>query len=552
MTGDIDFSRYTVEQLEKMDVGFRLQDRTYSAKDTMLDYMLTLQPDPDSADPLGSLFEATPLAKLLCGVIEKVDRGELKRVCVSVGPQMGKSQVLSRGAPAWLSGRRPRRHMILGSYNDTFAQEFGGEVRDIIQSEAHRMVFPDHSLKRGSEARDNLVTTKGGKMAFVGIGGSGTGKPADIFFVDDPYKSDDDAQSESYRNRVWAWFNGVSFARCHKDSAIIIVHTRWHEDDLIGRLVDPDHPERHKKYKGIADRWTYYNLPAIVEDKTLATALELDLQVPSDPLARLMFGEKPMASLWENRKSLEFLAEAKQNDSRIFGALYMGKPSPDDGIYFKEDHLLEYDAEDLPKNLRIYAASDHAVSEKQKADYTVMGCVGIDEKDNIWVLPDVVWERMETDRTVDEILAMMKRNKPQLWWLESELISKSFGPFLKIRMHEERVYTTLSHETPSKDKRTRARAIQGRISMGKVRFPRFAHWWPDAKKQLLKFPYAANDDFVDWISWIGLGLTTEYGAAKEGDNADDKVVEIGSIAWIKAAHNARQRKEKNEANTKGW
>lgn len=86
-------------------------------------------------------------------------------------------------------------------------------------------------------------------MAFVGVGGSGTGKAADIFFVDDPYKNDEDAQSAIYREKVWKWFNSVSFSRCHKDSAIIIVHTRWHEDDLIGRLCDPDHPDRHKNIK---------------------------------------------------------------------------------------------------------------------------------------------------------------------------------------------------------------------------------------------------------------------------------------------------------------
>jgi len=547
---EIDLSKCSDEQLEKMFVGFSLQTRTLSAKDNMLDYMLTLQPDPDSNDPLGSLFENTPLARLLCNVIEKVDRGELKRVCVSVGPQFGKSQVLSRGAPSWLSGRRPRRHMILGSYNDTFAQEFGGEVRDIIQSEGHKMVFPEHGLKRGSEAKDNLVTTKGGKLAFVGVGGSGTGKPADIFFVDDPFKNDDDAQSETYRNRVWNWFNSVAFSRCHKDSAIIIVHTRWHEDDLIGRLVDPDHPERNKKYKGIAERWSYYNLPAIVEDPSLAEALGLDLVVPKDPFIVQQFGEKPMASLWENRKSLAFLAEAKQNDSRIFGALYMGKPSPAGGTYFKEDHLIEYELEELPKNLRIYAASDHAVSEKQKADYTVMGCVGIDDLDNIWVLPSVVWERMETDRTVEEMLIMMKTEKPQVWWMESELISKSFGPFLKKRMHEEKIYTTLIPEKPSKDKRTRARAIQGRMAMGKVRFPRFAPWWANAKSQLLKFPYAANDDFVDWISWIGLGLVSEYAGDKPDE--DDKVVQVGSIQWLLAAAEAEKRKKKQEASSRGW
>lgn len=87
--------------------------------------------------------------------------------------------------------------------------------------------------------------------------------------------------------------------------------------------------------------------------------------------------------------------------------------------------------DDLPKNLRKYGASDHAVSAKQTADSTVVGCVGVDEDDNIWVLPDVVWAKMETDVTVDNLIMQMKTHQPDLWWLENELISKSFGPFLK-------------------------------------------------------------------------------------------------------------------------
>jgi predicted phage terminase large subunit-like protein len=522
-----------------------------AAREHMIDYMRYMSPDPDRADdPMASYFEITPLARLLCQIIEKVDRGELNRVAVSVGPQFGKSDVLSRRAPAWLSGRRPRRNMILGSYNDTFAQEFGDDVRTTIQAENHRHVFPGHELKKGSESKANLTTTKGGKMAFVGVGGSGTGKPADIFFVDDPYKNDQDAQSEGYRETVWRWFTGVVFARCHKNSAIIIVHTRWHEDDLIGRLCDPDHPERNKRYKGIADRWAYYNLPAIVEDPTLANALDLTLEVPKDPLVIEQFGSKPMASLWENRKSLAFLAEAKQSDSRIFNALYMGKPAPESGTYFLAENILEYDPHELPANLTIYGASDHAASSKNSADYNVLGCVGVDEKEDIWVLPDVVIERMETDKVVEEMLLQMRTHKPDVWWMEDELISKSFGPFLIKRMQEENVFVTLSPKTPTKDKKLRARSIQGRMSMKKVHFPRSAPWWAMAKQQLLKFPYGTNDDFVDWLGWIGLGLLSEYGAAKS--KVSDNVVRVGSIAWVKASAAARERREKSEQNTKGW
>lgn len=528
----------------------RVQKRRF-ARHNMLDFMQLTNPHPQHTEDVRySLFENTPLARLLCQVVERVDVLQEKRVCISVGPQFGKSQVLSRGAPAWLSGRNPRRHMILGSYNDSFASEFGGDVREIMNQAEYKLVFPDHGMRRGSEAKDLLITNVGGKMAFVGVGGSGTGKPADIFFVDDPFKNDEDAQSALYREKVWKWFNSTAMTRCHKDSAIIVVHTRWHEDDLIGRLCDPDHPERDKKYKGISDRWTYYNLPAIVQDPKLAEALSLTLEVPQDPFVREMFGEKPMASLWENRKSLHFLAEAKQMDARTFGALYMGQPAPEDGSYFREiDMVEEHDPDTLPKNLRKYGASDHAVSEKQKADSTVLGCAGVDEEGDIWLMPDIVWEKMETDRTVEELLVQMRVHKPQLWWLENELISKSFGPFLKRRMYEERIFTTLDPKTPTKEKKTRARAIQGRMRQRRVHFPAYAPWWPAAKQQLLKFPYGTNDDFVDFLSWIGLGLTQEYNAPV---TKPQKVIKVGTMEWIKASSNKKERDERIRKAANGW
>jgi predicted phage terminase large subunit-like protein len=150
-------------------------------------------------------------------------------------------------------------------------------------------------------------------------------------------------------------------------------------------------------------------------------------------------------------------------------------------------------------------------------------------------------ERMETDRTVEELLTKMRIHRPTMWWMESELISKSFGPFLRKRMIETGTYTLLDPVIPTKDKRTRARSIQGRMAMRKVRFPRFAHWWPDAKNQLLKFPYGAHDDFVDFIAHIGLGLTKELSASPLRKKVD-KIPRTGTGAWV--VHAGRREAER--------
>lgn len=519
------------------------------SRDSLLRYCEMQMPDPaDLDDPALTRFVATPQARMLCRIMEKVEAGELKRVAVSIGPQLGKSQILSRAFPAWAAGRNPYRNLMLGTYNQTFAEEFGGEVRANVESALHQAVFPEHRLAKG--ALDLLITEQGGKTAFVGVGGSGTGKPADFFVVDDPIRSDDDAQSQLYRDRIWKWFNAVVFTRCHSKSGIVVVHTRWHEDDLIGRLCDPNHPERNKEYAGIADDWTYINIPAVVDDPKLAEELGLTLETPTDARIIGQFGSKPISALWPERKGLDFLAEASRMDARTFGALYMGQPTRDDGEYFKADMIVEYGPEELPDRLKKYGASDHAVSAEQDRDPSVLGCIGVDDNDDIWVLPDLVWDRMQTDRTVEELLIQFKVHKPQLWWMESELISKSFGPFLHKRMLAERIYCTIDTVIPHKDKPTRARAIQGRMSMRKVRFPRFAPWFPAAKREMLRFPYGSHDDFVDWLSHIGMGLMKERGPRFQAANTAG--VRPGSIEDIMARAKAQARQENFRKAIAGW
>src|ERR1700749_3664283 len=160
--------------------------KVQEARDHVLPFRQLMMPDasdPDDADK--SRMVETPQAKLLCEIIEKMEKGRLKRVAVSIAPQHGKSDVLSRAAPAWLQGRNPYRHSLLASYNQDFADSFGHDVRTLMQSSAYRQIFPSMRLRSGGESKSQLITEQGGKLAFVGIGGSGSGKPADMVILDD-------------------------------------------------------------------------------------------------------------------------------------------------------------------------------------------------------------------------------------------------------------------------------------------------------------------------------------------------------------------------------
>lgn len=503
--------RETTETLERRVAAAKRLLALTQARDTLADFIELMMPVLRDGE---EYQRETPQAKLLCTLLTEIESGHRKRTAVSIPPQHGKTLHLSNAGPAWILGRNPKTRIIVASYNETRAEELGDEFRKIVTSDTFKAIFPDFELATGSKSKRAMKTTAGGRIVFVGLGGTVTGRTADYFIIDDPMKDDEELQSDTFREKMWKWFYAVAYSRGSKRTRIMVVHTRWHADDLIGRLCDPSHPDRNRRFKGIADDWYYLNIPGVITDPKLAKLLGLELRTPDPSETKVIeaFGEEPAVALWEADKDLAHFAQWKIGEPRTFSALVMGQPSIEDGEYFNKAGLIEYDLIDLPKHLRIYGASDHAVSEKQYRDKSVIGCIGVDEDDDIWVLPDIIWQQLPTDKAVEELINQFKTHKPELWWMEAELISKSFGPFLHKEMTRQRVYTTIETVTPAKDKQTRGRAIQGRMAMGKVHFPRFAPWWAEAKSQILQFPYGAHDDFVDWLAHIGMGLMREQRA----------------------------------------
>ncbi len=527
------------------------------AQTDLLAFVKLMMPDPEDADDARrTIYSVQPHHQAIAEALEKVANREILRLAISIPPQFGKSTLATLHFIAWYIGRFPHRHVIFATYSSAFAWEWGAAVRTIVTSKPFQAVFPKVRLRTGQKAKDLMVTNHGGKIAFIGRGAGGSGKPADLVVLDDLLKNEQEAESPTIRRECHGFYDKVITARVRNNTAIIQIATRWHEDDEIGRQCDSDHPDRVKDETGnVADydpsrEWVFLNLPAVLKPGRMADALGLTPTVQTDPLIVKAFGTDPIASLWPQEFNLRLLAGKAVANPVAFNALYMGKPSPDDGHYFKADHLIEYDPHELPAQLQKYGSSDHAVTEDQQNDANVLGCVGIDSDHHIWVLPDVVWDRFETDRTVEEILHQIGAHQPLLWWMESELISKSFGPFLQKRMLETNTITMIDPVTPARDKRVRARAIQGRMAMRVVHFPRFAPWWRDARSQILKFPFATHDDFVDWLAHIGLGLMKQVGATKP--KQDDKVVRVGSAAWMKAESLRQGRQVAQRKASGGW
>lgn len=501
-----------------------------AAKESLIGFTKFTMPDiEDPGDPEKSRYDDQYFHRALADALERVVRGELLRLIITFPPRHGKSELTSRRLPAWILGRDPYANIILATYNQPFAEDFGRKVREIVQSDTFRTVFPGVALAKGSAAADRLMTEEGGMAAFVGRKGSTTGRGADYLIIDDPIKDRNEANSATIREECWDWFNDTASTRLMSDTgAIIIILTRWHEDDLVGRLTDPTNSKFNAEE---ADNWKIINIPAIAGQDDI-------------------LGRKAGEALWPERFGLPYLEGFRRRNPKGFASLYQQVPTPEDGDFFESHMVQTYRREDLPKQLRIYAASDHAVGVKQENDKTCLLIIGVCDRGLIWLL-DCWWKRAKTDVVVDAMIMLMKRWRPLTWWAENGHISKSIGPFLFKRMREEKVYVNVSEQTPSADKVTRAQSIQARMSMGMVRFPMFEPWYEDAKAEMMKFPGGKHDDFVDTLAHVGLGLEKLLKAPVKDEDKASRGPAVGTLAWVKLSSDARKRQTKIIANLRG-
>jgi predicted phage terminase large subunit-like protein len=411
--------------------------------------------------------------RFLLGDLEALERGEgpPNRMYLEP-PGAGKSFYCSQVFPAWYLGRHPTANIIAASHTAEFAERFGRRVRNLVGRTEHAKIFgPTAALSEESQAAGRWETKAGGEYFAAGVGGAIAGRRADLGIIDDPVRSREDADSPTRRNFVWDWYVNDFLPRLKPDAKQLIVMTRWHEDDLGGRILDRD-----------AKSWRVISLPMEAE--------------ADDPL-----GRAPGERLWPEWYTDEMVERAKL-DVRVWNALYQQRPAAELGDYFQMDWFGEY--EELPERLSNYGASDYAVTEGA-GDWTEHGVFSVDNQSNIYIRE--WWRGRETaDVWIERQISLMGRFEPLIWFGEAGPIKRSVEPFLIRRMDQRQTFCRLEWLSSIADKPSRCRSFQALASMGKVFFPKNARWKTELLSQLLHFPAGKYDDGVDVCSLLGRGL----------------------------------------------
>ena len=419
--------------------------------------------------------------ELLNDYLLRCERREIRRLMIFMPPQHGKSTTTSKGFAAHWMGLFPDEPVILASYGQSWAEHWGREVRGLI-TEYGDEIF-GLTVRQDSKAagRWQLTNHRGG-MTAVGIGGATTGRGAGLFLIDDPVKDQEEARSPIIQQRNIDWFQTVVKTRLAQDGVIVLIMTRWHENDLAGFLL---------RTEGHA--WTVLNLPAIAE-------------------ANDMLGRKPGAALWPLKFARDYLDEIRfgsvdpEDGQRRggttaywFNAMYQQRPTEEEGGKFKRHWWQRYDLLALPKALNGYNVIDTAgYDSKTTGDYAVIHSVckngpnlySLNLQRGHWEFPELAMraKNAQTENGYPLLIEDVPWSKPLQQTLRNQgCMVIPFSP-------------------GGHNKEARADAVTPTIESGRWFLPHGASWVDDFIEEHAAFPHGAHDDQVDTTSMAGIRL----------------------------------------------
>ena len=409
---------------------------------------------------------------VLIDALQSLADRQINRLIVQMPPRHGKSELVSRLFPAWVLGRNPNEQIILSSYSLDLASAMNRDCQRIIQTPEYSTMFPNTRLSDGTgeaiktQKRFDIVGSKGYYVS-AGVGGGITGVGATVAIVDDPVKNAAEADSTTYRAAAWEWYTTTFRTRFEPDCVEVICQTRWHEDDLTGRIL-----RNAEQDQGTV----VINLPAICEKPEESRSI-------GDPL-------------WESKYNSEQLAVIKTDvGSRAWNALYQQRPAPDEGSIIKKAWFQTYRPADLPDGpVNFYfdtAYTDKEANDptagiayiKRGADFYILSCVErwLDFTGQISFIQSFTAANGYTPRSIIRIEPKATGKSVV------EVIRKS----TKLNVKEA--------DAPKDSKTARANAVSPIIEAGRVYVPENAPWVDAFFAQIAAFPNAAHDDMVDCL-----------------------------------------------------
>ncbi len=441
-------------------------------------------------------YSAAAHHKRLIDVLEQVERGELKRVIVCMPPRHGKSHTSTEIFPAWFLGRNPMCEVIVGAYGASLAEDFSRKARDTF-SEHAPAVFGEALAKNVAGVEKWGIEGKRGMLYALGVGGPATGKGADLFLVDDPFKDWEAAESEVQRKAVIEWFRSVARTRLMPGGRIVVVQTRWLEEDLAGVLL--------KEAQEGGEQWTLISMP-MVDDED---GSEVDAQ-----------GKVKL--LWPERWACDYGSQEQLNRAktafgpRVWQCLYQQRPVPSKGNKFQRGWWNFYrrldsgqgrkrpdGSTDRPTRLldgdfqfdEMLLSWDFTFDDKKDSDFVVGLCLMRKGADKYIV--ERARDRMNITKMLEEFKGMARRHP----YAHAKLVEEKANGAAVITMCRSEISGILPMLPEHKgNKIQRAAAIEPQVAAGNVYLPEDAWWLDEWMDEFAAFPKGKNDDQVDALS----------------------------------------------------
>ena len=426
------------------------------------------------------------LANLFQSVVQRIEKGEKVRVAISTPPQHGKTQTLTATGPTWFIGRNPDLRVIITSYNAETAERFGDTARQIVREYGKDIFGIEISDSQDNKTLFNIKKHAGGILS-TGLGGSLTSNNGALIIVDDPFKSEMEANTPAKRNEVWSNFTSAVMTRQRgAGNGIIVIHTRWHEDDLIGRLKALDDGE-----------WIIINIPAVWEKGV-------------DRLLHRKIGETLCPELGFDAKWAESMK--KTIGLKQFNALYQGEPYTEGGEIVKRTFIQNYDEKTKPSVFEELVLScdlsfGGTKSNNDPVCLSVWGRLGGNH-----YLVEVINKKMTFTQTLESIRYLCGKY-PQM---KKKLIERKANGSATIEMLNKEIGGFIAFDPGAKSKLERLELCMPYFEAGNIYFPteKICPTIEELIQQLVRFPKSTHDDFVDTISQYLLNYEYKYNGGK--------------------------------------